>query len=230
MVLVREAMRVFSTMEKVLLLMVDDESGTVPISLSSALSFALPGAVLLDLKAAGRIAIAEDDVLVTASGDTGDPVLDRAVAKLTARERVRKVVHWVQALAWPAKPNMQDLFAGLVEKGVLREEERRFLWVFPYKAHPTLDPRPEHELRRAVTAAMLGEEQPDYDTLGVLGLLWASDALKPFVPREALKQARARVAELVEGDPTVSAVAQAVKHAIAAAAAAAAAASSGAIG
>jgi hypothetical protein len=207
----------FSTMEKVLLLMLDDESGTVPLSMSSGLAYALPGAVILELKATGRIEIAEGEVLSLAGGETGDPVLDRAMEAIAARERVWKVPYCVGLLAGQGKPNLQDLFGGLVARGVLREEERKFLWVFPYKAHPTAGPRPEHELRRAVTAAMLGEEQPDEDTLRVLALLWACGALRPFVPRESLKQAVRRVAELVEGDPTIHEVAKAVQQAIAAA-------------
>lgn len=154
-------------MEEVLLLGIKDSAGYLSFW-NDSISYALRGAVLLELALRGRIAMAPDPVRyelpvqergieIVSREPTGDVLLDETLRHMALYEankasqgsRKRKTsVQWTDVLAgetWDFKqityqlPAVRERLAkGLVDKGVLRTEKSHFLF-FDMATHPLAD-------------------------------------------------------------------------------------------
>jgi hypothetical protein len=199
----------------VLLLALNDEKGTVGWQASTPLPYALAGALLAELALRGRIELDGKRVIARDATPTGDGLLDEALGRIATGEKPRDARHWVNVFsgnAWGGKiPHLRDRVAGrLVEPGILRREEHRFLWVISSTRFPTADDAPELALRRGLRAVLLGDATPDERTLVLLSLARAGRLLDSLVEKGERKKARARAKALVESEQVGKAVSAAV--------------------
>jgi hypothetical protein len=77
----------------------------------------------------------------------------------------------------------------LIEKGILRREEHKILWVFTSKHYPAQDLRPETELRTRVHAAVLEGAEPDDRTRSLLVLVHACNLVSELFEKPERKAA-----------------------------------------
>lgn len=159
--------------EDLLLLALDDQSGTVPLEQSMSLDYGLAGAVLLELLLAGKVSQQGGKLISAGAKPTGDEVLDTAMQKIGAAKRPRDLKHWVSTLSGN---HLRDhIVARLVAQGIVRREEHKILWVFPSQRYPTADPLPERALRDQLRAAVLDDDAP---TPRLAALIALADACK----------------------------------------------------
>src|SRR4051794_27086256 len=93
--------------EDLYLLASDGSTGRFRID-TSHLDLGLGGAMLLDLALRGHIESADSAVVVTAGPPTGEPLLDAALATITAAGKPHSPDHWVHHLARGAHHAVQD--------------------------------------------------------------------------------------------------------------------------
>lgn len=127
-------------------------------------SYALTGAVLADLLAAGHITLSDDKdprVSVAAPGAVGHPVLEASLERLRAKEGKK-----LSSLVTDGKLNPQDRVAeSLAAAGVITIQPKRALGLVPAR-YPVLDPWPEQALRERLQAVLAGATpQPSEATL-----------------------------------------------------------------
>ena len=203
--------------EDVLVLLLDDEKGTVPSSVS--LQPLLGGALLIELALAEQVRVVRNGpwrsakVHVTDAPAPGDPVLAEAWRTVAAKPRTAQDL--VNRLGRGRK---EVLAERLAQRGILRRSDERVLGMFPRTRWPSADPRREEDLRRALTAALVGGQEPDPRTAALVALLHAVGRAHKSVPHEGLSGSavRARAKEISQG----AWAAKAVKDAITAAQAA----------
>ncbi|MEV0616577.1 GPP34 family phosphoprotein [Nonomuraea sp. NPDC050404] len=181
--------------EDLMLLMLDDETGTP--SGAGTLHYALGGAVLVELALLGRV---ETDgggpwlngpkVRPAGDGPLPDPLLQSAYDKVAERtQRVQPLLLDIGAGLWKL------MIDRLVERGLIRRESRRVLGLFRTTRLPSDDPRHEAELRRKIRAVLEDGETPDPRTAAVIALLSSSGtlpALRPPLPWSGLVRERAK--------------------------------------
>jgi hypothetical protein len=207
--------------EDLLLLALDDDQGAVSWQRSTALPFGLGGALLTDLALQGRIDSADKKIVVGDPSPTGDELLDAALETIRASTKRRDAEHWVKKLGG-RKGLRHELARRLVARGILREQERTFLWVFHDPRFPTSDPGPESAVRGRVRDLALAGAEPDPRTLLLLSLANACSLADGLFSREERTRAKRRIKDLVEGEQFGTAVAKAVASATALVAAVAA--------
>ncbi|HLT18188.1 MAG TPA: GPP34 family phosphoprotein [Thermomicrobiales bacterium] len=198
--------------EDLLLLGLDDDKGTVSWQHATAFPYGLGGALLIDLARQGRIDTVDDKIVVTDPTPTGDDVLDEALQTIQASKKPRDARHWVGKLGG-RKGLKEQLARRLVERGILREEEHKFLWIFQSPRFPTSDPGPEASLRGQIRDVVLAGIQPDERLLLLLSLIKATDLTNQIFERGERRQAKRRIKELVEGEEFGRAVGKAVADA-----------------
>ncbi|HEY7034690.1 MAG TPA: GPP34 family phosphoprotein [Thermomicrobiales bacterium] len=204
--------------EDLLLLVLDDDKGTVSWPRSVALRHGLGGALLMDLALQERIDSRDKKIVSVDPSPTGDAVLDAALDTFRASTKPRDAKHWVKQLG--GRPGLKEQLARrLVGCGILREQDRTFLWVFHDHRFPTGDPGPEATLREMIRDAALGAAEPDPRTLLLLSLVNACNLAGGLFSREERKQATRRIKDLVEGEQFGKAVGKAIADAAAATAA-----------
>ena len=125
-----------------LYLLADDPATGRPLIDVAHLDLGLGGALLLDLLRQ-RIALAEEQVVLTREGPTGETLLDHALTAVAKPDRAHGPDHWVRHLGRGAHRAVQDR---LVDIGILQRDDHRLLHVIPvHRTHET-DGRLHHEL------------------------------------------------------------------------------------
>jgi len=142
----------------------------------STLDTGLAGAVLADLALRGAVSLQDGLVAVVNGAATGDPVLDGVVGSIAAAGAPRKAKWWVSRLG--KRQLRDDVFAGLVERGVISVEQGKVLGLFPTTKHPERDGAPEALLRSGIGDVLAGRAGPTPFSAAVIGLLDATNTLR----------------------------------------------------
>lgn len=116
-----------SLVERLFLIAFDPKRGKATANPQAALPYGLAGAVVMDLviNHGSRLI----DGRVAPGGDTGDPLLDDALARIRSDARPRDVKHWVRKLAGRPANLERRVAVQLVSRGVMAERDARVLGV-----------------------------------------------------------------------------------------------------
>ncbi len=117
--------------EEILLLALDEKSGRLHPLPERALEFALAGAVLAELAFIDRIDTDAKQLIIKDASPMGDPILDEALKYLPKDEPKLTIQKALARIALKADKLQDLLFAELVRKGILNQQEKKFLWGAP---------------------------------------------------------------------------------------------------
>ena len=194
--------------EELMLLALDDEKGSVLSTCSIALPYGLAGAVVMELGRRKRIEMEGEHLKAGDASSTGDEILDEALANLAGAEKPHKARYWI-GLPEKLVRGLQDrLLRRLVEKGVLKKEEHRFLWLVPYSRYPARDGAPERTIRHELRDVVLHGHEADEHTALLLCLVHACQLAREVFPREHAKEIAEKLKEFAEGDRVAEAVSE----------------------
>src|SRR5689334_3016865 len=143
--------------EDLLLLLLDDEKGTV--STWGKTDAVLGGAVLAELAVDGLVTVDEhrsiwraDNVRAEPAPADLDAVLAEALATIDTKDR--RASDLVTRIG---KGLESRLAAGLAERGILERRDGKVLGLFPRTTWPAADTAHEQEVRRTVTACLVDD-------------------------------------------------------------------------
>ncbi|GLY99228.1 GPP34 family phosphoprotein [Actinoplanes sp. NBRC 103695] len=169
----------------------------------------LGGAVLLELALFEKVDVDDNRVVVRDPAPTGNAVLDAALDRI-ARDKPRKPKYWVSKFS---KGTREQVMAGLVAQGVVREEKGKVLLLFPRTRYPAAhgaEPVAETEARQRVRAAVAGNGQVEPRTAALCALLAATDLDKKVFADLERRQVKARLKEIGKGEWAAVAVKKAI--------------------
>ncbi|GHJ41732.1 GPP34 family phosphoprotein [Streptomyces sp. TS71-3] len=121
--------------EQMLLLLLDPASGK-PRARERFVNYAVTGAALAELEAAGRIVVHRGRIAPAGSGPLGDPLLDMAFGRFRSGKRPR-TVRWIHR---NADAIGEACALSLRERGLVGIEKRRALGLFPRHRYPLQGP------------------------------------------------------------------------------------------
>lgn len=145
--------------EQLLLLALDDETGKLLPLPDRALDYALAGAVLADLTRVGRVQVRRDDIEIVDPTPVESKPEDFGLRELVEAE-VTSLRGALSHLAGDAHGLRKRLTDQLVEKGVLREEDKEFLWVFHFSRYPLADPTSESAVKQRLRNRIRMKDAP----------------------------------------------------------------------
>ncbi|MFJ3876417.1 GPP34 family phosphoprotein [Streptomyces sp. NPDC090077] len=195
--------------EEIVLLSLDDESGSA--QQRQAAGWAVAGAFLLELVLAERVSISGKALTVTDPTSTGEPLLDG---------RAELIGTWLRgrgrhrASDWLMKDQAKAVSAAverLCERGVIVEEKRKVLGMFPVRRYPESDGAVERELRARLAAVVLDGEEPDIRTTGLIALIHSAKLHGLAFPDAPREQVAARMAEIADGQWAAESVRTAIR-------------------
>ena len=186
--------------EEIALLALDDTTGTRLAGPALAQDYALAGALLCELSLLNRIDTDPARLTVISAAPTGDPMLDEALALITAAVQSSPVSRWLGFFAARARSLEQAAYDRLEARGILRCEKARFLWVLGARRYPTIDNRERTEVRTRLAALILGDELPDARDAGLLSLLHACRLTDAIFSGPDFSARAGRVATLAKMD------------------------------
>lgn len=183
-------------LEEYLLIALDDSKGQFVID-STHLHYGLAGAILLELAIREKVTIQGDYVRVNDSATVTEVALNKALLYLKEKAKSMKVKDVINAFAKQAGEFKQDVLQRLINKGILKKEEAKILWIIPNNKYPTSDLTPENKVRERLKAVMLHGAKSEPRDIMLLSLIDVSDLTKEaFRDKEDYKKVKKKIKEV----------------------------------
>lgn len=187
-----------SFVEEIVLLLHDDASGDFVQLPQSVFSVVIAGAALMDLAIHNRIDTDLESLTVVDGTPLGDDILDDVLATIvTASEKAAgagpfDISTALYDVAGDAELYRARALGRLIQRGILREENGRHLWVFRSRRYPVIDNTEQQEVRARLRHVLLSDEIPDprdivliclIDACALTGFVLGEDELEAATPR-----------------------------------------------
>ena len=200
--------------EEIVLLSLDDSTGAHLPLMPQALGYGLAGAVLADLELAGRIATQTKCVEVLDAAPTGHPLIDPWLHQIAADKKCHPIAHWLQTLSDEKGAIEQAALDHLIERGILKRQDKKILWVIGLRRYPTIHNEERVEVKTRLAQLIQGDEQPTHFDATLISLLSGCYLLSEVLGADMLEGRSARIAGIADTDPVGREVASASREAI----------------
>lgn len=185
-------------LEEYLLIALDDSKGQFVID-STHLHYGLAGAILLELALREKVVIQGDYVRINDSAAVTEIALNKALEYLQEKAKSTKVKDVITAFANQAGEFKQDVLQRLINKGILKKEEAKILWIIPNNKYPTSNLSPENKVRERLKAVMLDGAKSEARDIMLLSLIDVSDLTKEaFRDKEDYKKVKRKIKEVTQ--------------------------------
>ena len=196
--------------EEILLLALREKQGTL---LTSYAQYAIAGAVLADLLLERRIAVEDSRkrlVWVENAAPLGDPVIDECLAKIAGAKRGTSLPNWISRLTG-IRRLMHKAAGRLCERGILRADKDKVLFLFTREIYPEIDPTPEKKLLARMRGAVFSETGlVDPRTAILISLAKGAGLLENALGKKEVKARKKRIEEITSGEATGKATGEAI--------------------
>lgn len=194
--------------EEILLLALRDEKGTI---ITGYPGYLIAGAILAELLMDERISVEDTKkqmVDVVSTRPTGDEMIDECLEKMATAKRRGSLQTWVSRLGG-IKKLQHRVAEQLCERGILRADEDKILFIFTRKIYPEIDPVPEREIIERLRDAIFSErDNIDARTVVLISLADGVDLLQHVFGRKEIRNRRTRIEQIINGELTGKATKQ----------------------
>ena len=196
--------------EEIVLLALDDKKGKFVDLPPLALDQALAGAVLLELAFQNRIDTDLSHLTLVSDKPTGDKMLDPVLKEIATAKDKKDAKFWVGIISSDGEKIRDDALARLVERGVLKREEKKILWVIPGRRYPMIQNQEEEEVRKRIRHVVVEGAIPSPRDVVIISLASACQLLRTVFTDSDLLKYSPRIAEVAKMDLIGQAVSKSV--------------------
>ena len=186
--------------EEILLLLLDEEKGTLPPVPQLTLHFVLAGAVLMELAIQNRIDSHIETLEIINNEPLNEPILDKYLQNICDEPEHKEVKFWINSVADDGATIVDEGFKRLVERGILGMSEMRFLWVMKTRSYPTLDGTIEREVKHRIMNILYSDEIPEQRDVVIICLMDACDMFRTLLGPVELNRLRSRISDVSKLD------------------------------
>lgn len=199
-----------SIAEEILLLMLHDDEGTFVKVPDWTVRYALSGAVLMELALKNRIDSDLQKLTVVDPTPTNDSLLDGLLSFIHNENEDQSIRFWIERTAVHADAIRDAALERLVDKGILRKEEHKFLWVFKSRRYPVVDGRAEKEVKLRLLEVLFSDVIPDPHDVVLICLASACGIFTSIFARQELKKIEERIDQVRKLDLIGQAITSAI--------------------
>jgi len=196
--------------EEIMLLALRDEEGTIATGYSE---YVVAGAILAELLLDRRISVEDTRkqlVDMQSTNPTGDPIIDECLERIAAGKRRASLQTWVSRLTG-IKNLRHKVARQLCDRGILRADEDKVLFIFTRQVYPEINPLPEKKIvDRLRTAIFTDCDELDPRTVVLISLAQGADLLNQTFGRKEVRSRRKRIKKIVNGELTGKATKQVI--------------------
>ena len=186
--------------EELLLLAHDEKSGQFANLQDLLMNTAIAGAVLMDLALLNRVDTDVSSLVVLDRKPTGEKLLDTALASLGTLPAKTTTVDALDVLRKQGNDLERLAIQRLIERGILKEQEGRILWVFESRRYPLIDGKELQEVKRRIADLLLSDDIPDPRDIVIIALAQACGLLSRVFAESELRSAQDRIEQLAKMD------------------------------
>lgn len=195
--------------EEIILLMLGDDDGRFIQIPTWSMDYAVAGAVLMDLAMENRIDTDLHNLILISDTPVGDSILDPVLAQI-ANGGNHDTRHWVEHVSNSGANIREQALERLVEKGILENQEDRFLWVFRSRRYPSIDDTAEREVKLRILGVLFSDDIPDPRDQMIICLADACAIFPRLLSRREYEGAADRIALVSRMDLIGQAMSQAI--------------------
>jgi hypothetical protein len=189
-----------NVMEKFMLAAVDTRN-SILYNYGMYSSYGLSGIAIVELIRLGRLDIESDLITVKDASSTGNELLDEVLQAIAAKEKPKKMDHWVASLPYKVKRFDKRVMEKLEDNGALRIEQGRILLLFPSRKYIVTDESERNKTVNACREAILsGNRSPEYETMLILSITAACSFAEKFFSKDELKGLKETFKQLRKGN------------------------------
>jgi golgi phosphoprotein 3 len=183
--------------DEIVVLMLHDDTGAIRPAYAGVANIAIAGGILMELALLGRIDTDLTSLFIVDPNPLGDTLLDQTLQKIAAEPHKRSSAWWIERLGLHDGDLSARVLGRLVEAGILRVEDQKFLWVFSRRAYPQSSGRAEREAKARLMSVVFDDALPNpRDTL-LVSLADSGGILDQMLTGREMRKASKRVAEVV---------------------------------
>lgn len=186
--------------EEIFSLAVHETGGEISHTNDRAFKVALISALLVNLALEEKIEVDLEGVTLVDAKLTGKHDLDMALCKIVIEPKKRSVRHWIEELL-EAESALEDmLLSSLVNKGVLKLENKKVLWVFSSRRYPLIDNKEVVEIRQRVRNLIFSDEIPDPYDVAIISILFYSGIIEIVLDEDEIMGKFKRIQSIAQMD------------------------------
>jgi golgi phosphoprotein 3 len=199
-------------LEEFLLLALNDEAGEFYSISRSSLDCATAGSVLMDLTLRRRIDNDLKNMFVVDSLPTGDDILDPVLQVMAVAPVLtpHPIGYWLQHNAGEAESLREKALKRLEQRGILKREDKKILWVFGSRRYPIMHDKEVREVKLRILGVILRDDIPEPHDMMLTALANACGLFRHILTAHELEQATARIEQVAKMDLIGQAVAKSV--------------------
>ena len=183
--------------DEIIVLMLRDDTGAIKPTRAASANIAIAGGLLMELALLGRIDTDLTSLFIVDPNPVGDELLDHVLREIAAQPVKQSSMWWINQLGVHGGDLSGTVLGRLVEAGILREEDRQFLWVLSRRAYPKNSGREEREAKARLMSVIFDDVVPTpRDTL-LLGLADSTGVLEDMFSSGEMDKASTRIAQVV---------------------------------
>ena len=188
--------------EEILLLVLDYDTGRVNTALPGrCVGAALGGAVLMDLALMNRIDTDLQELFVVDSRPPGEPLLDRALARIVGETGRHAADHWVGVFAADQASLREQLTDRLVERGIVARDRYGRLLVMG--VHGGV-----RDVRRRIAGELMSDDIPDPRDIMIISLADTCSLWQGLIEAASLARLQPKIRQIARLDLIGQAVAR----------------------
>jgi len=186
--------------EEIFLFALDDREGSIKPLPVSALEYALPGALLMELAFLDKIDIDLKCLQAVNSEPTGNALLDNVLRQIEMKGESQPTSYWLSFFAGQAKQIQERVLAQLIAKGILKTEDKKILWVFKTRRYPMIDNHEIKEVTARLRELILSDEIPNPREAVLVSLVDACRLFDDLFSAEEYDRVQPRIKALAKLD------------------------------
>ena len=182
--------------EEIMLLLLSDSGGKFIDVPAASLDCALAGSVLMDLALENRIDTDPQRLFVVDPTPLDDDLLDPTLARVVASQESHDTAYWIKAITDQAEHIHGASLDRLVERGILRREDDRFMWVFKSRRYPVIDNTTIREVKLRLMGVLFSDDIPDAHDILLISLSDVCGIFSSLLSSAELDAAAARIGQV----------------------------------
>ncbi len=180
--------------EELLLLVLDDERGLLLDLPQFSLQYALSGAFLMELALQDYLEADLESVHKVKSEEPKDALVAQAWASLkTLPEKNIPVREIIDALAQRTSDLRESTLQSLVDKGILKRDQQKFLWLFAFRTYPVIDDTQPKEVKKRISDILFSEDIPDPRDVALICLREACKIFQQVFSKREVEKAQSKI-------------------------------------
>ncbi len=197
--------------DQLTLLALDDEKGSF-VADSFSFGYGLAGAIILELSLQEKIEIREKKIELKSYKKCNDILLDHFMDEIQNSKKKRDIQTWVEIIGEQISYIQEETVNKLINDGILTKKEEKILWVFSNDKYPTLNAKPENELRKRLNNILLNDRSLELKESMLISLIDMCSLNKEVFGKEGAKQYEKKIKAIIENAKLSSEVGKAVQE------------------